>query len=75
MNQEKQLQKKTENILLKTDSYLKENQLTLNADKTELQYFSTRVELETKVTFNGNLRKCAEDCRYLGIHLELKIDF
>ena len=30
---------KTENILLKTDSYLKENQLTLNADKTELLFF------------------------------------
>ena len=33
---------KIENILLKTDSYLKENQLTLNADKKELLYFSTR---------------------------------
>ena len=33
---------KIENILLKTDSYLKENQLTLNPDKKELLYFSTR---------------------------------
>ena len=37
-----------ENILLKTDNYLKENQLTLNADKTELLYFPTRDELEPK---------------------------
>ena len=64
---------KIENSLLKTDSYLKENQLTLNADKTELLYFSTRDELEPKVTFNGNSIKSAESCRYLGIHLDSKL--
>ena len=64
---------KIENILLKTDSYLKENQLTLNADKIGLLYFSTRDELEPKVTFNGNLLKSAESCRYLGIHLVSKL--
>ena len=66
---------KIENILLKTDSYLKENQLTLNADKTELVYFSTRDELEPKVTLNGNLIKSADSCRYLGIHLDSKLTF
>ena len=66
---------KIENILLKTDSYLKENQLTLNADKTELIYFSTSDELEPKVTFNGNLIKTTESCRYLGIHLDSKLTF
>ena len=40
---------KIENILLKTDSYLKENQLTLKADKTKLLHVSTRDELEPKV--------------------------
>ena len=65
---------KIENILLKTDSYLKENQFTLN-DKTELLYFSTRDELEPKVTFNGNLMKSAESCRYLGIHLDSILTF
>ena len=40
---------KIENILLKTDNYLKENQLTLNADKTEPIYFSTTDELEPKL--------------------------
>ena len=59
MNQEKQLQKKIKNFLLKTDSYLKKNQLTLNADKTELLYFSTRDELE-KVTYNEFLLKSAK---------------
>ena len=67
--------KKIENILLKTDSYLKKNQLTLNADKTELLYFSTRDELEPKITFNGNLIKSAESCRYLGIHLDSNLTF
>ena len=66
---------KIENILLKTDNYLKENQLTLNADKTELLYFSTRDELEPKVTFNGNLIKSAESCHYLGIQLDSKLTF
>ena len=60
---------KIENILLKMDCYLKENQLTLNADKTELRYFSTRDELEPKVTFDGILIKFAESCRYLGYTL------
>ena len=60
---------------MKTDSYWKENQLTLNADETELLYFSTRDELEPKVTFNGNLIKFAESCRYLGIHLDSKLTF
>ena len=48
---------KIEKILLKTDSYMKENQLILNADKTELPYFPTRDELEPKNTCNGNLKK------------------
>ena len=65
---------KIENILLKTDSYLKENQLTLNADKTELLYFSTREELESKVTFNGNLIKSAELSLFRN-RPRLKIDF
>ena len=47
----------------------------MNADKTELLYFSTREELESKVTFNGNLIKSAESCRYLGIHLDSKLTF
>ena len=56
---------KIENILLKTHNYLMKNQLTLNADKTELLYFSTRDEIE-QLTFNGNLIKSAKTCRYLG---------
>ena len=66
---------KIESNLLKTDNYLKENQLTLNADKTKPLYFSTRDELEPKVTFNGNLIKSAVSCRYLGIHLDSKLTF
>ena len=54
---------------------MKENQLTLKADKTELLYFSTREELEPKVTFNGNLIKSAESCRFIGIHLVSKLTF
>ena len=48
---------KIENNSLKTDSYLKKNQFNLNADKTELLYFSIKDELEPKITFNGNLNK------------------
>ena len=64
-----------ENILLKMDSYLKENRLNLNTKKTELLHFSTRDELELKATFNGNLIKSAESCRYLGIILDSKLTF
>ena len=73
MNQEKQLQPKIKNIILKADSYLKENQLTLNADKTELHYFSLRDELEPKVNLNGNLITSAESCRCLRILLDSKL--
>ena len=45
---------KIEKFLLTTDGYLKENQLTLNADKTELLYFSIVDELQPKVNFNRN---------------------
>ena len=62
-------------ILLKTDNYSKENQRTLKADKTELLYFSTRDELEPKITFNGNFKNSAEGCRYLGTHLDSKLTF
>ena len=55
---------------MKPDIYSTENQLTLNADKTELLDFSTREELGPKVTFNGNLIKSAESCRYLGKYLD-----
>ena len=44
-------------------------------DTTELLYFSTRDELEPKVTFNRNLIKSAESCRYLGIRLDSKLTF
>ena len=54
---------------------MKENQLILNADKTELLYFSTRNELEPTINFNGNSIKSAESCRYLGIHLYSKLTF
>ena len=64
---------KNENILLKTDSYLKENQLILNFDKTKLLYVTTRDDLEPNVTFNGNLIKSAQSCRYIGIHLCSKL--
>ena len=56
---EKTIATKIENFLLKTDSYLKENQLTLNADKADLLY----------------LIKPAESCCYLGIHLDSKMTF
>ena len=69
------IETKIEKILLKTVSYLKENPLTLNAHKTVVTYFSTRDELEPKISFNGNLIKSAESCRYLGIHLDSKLTF
>ena len=47
----------------------------MNADETELLYFSTRDKLEPKVTFNGNFKKSTESCRYLGTHLDSKMTF
>ena len=66
---------KIEYVFLKTDSFLKENQLTLNADKTELLPISTRDEIELKVTFNEMSIKFPENCRFLGTQLDSKIIF
>ena len=54
---------------------MKENQLTLNADKNRFPRFPTRNKLEPKVSFNGNVMKSAESCRYLEIHFDRKLSF
>ena len=47
----------------------------MNTDRTVRLYFSTKDELEPRGTFNGNLIKSAESCRYLRIHLDSKLSF
>ena len=59
---------------METDKYLKEKQLTSNADKTELFSFSDQI-VESKITYKGNLINFTETCRYLGKHIDPKLSF
>ena len=73
-NQEKQLQQKLEIFYWRrTVTWRKINSLWMLIKQN--YFFSTSDELEPKITFNGNLIKSAESCRYLGIHLDSKLIF
>ena len=51
--------KKMEKILKQTGKYLKENQLTPNADKTEMLFFTNHSDLDSESTFNEKVIKPA----------------
>ena len=57
--------KNIEKILEQTVKYLTENQVTLNADKTEMLFFTNNSDPE--FTFKGEVIKPAHACRYLGV--------
>ena len=45
--------KKNEKSLEQTDKYLTENQLTLNADKTEMLFFTNHTNSDPELSFKG----------------------
>ena len=51
------------------DKYLTENQLTLNADKTEMLFFTNHTNSDPEFSFKGKVIKPAHACRYLGVKL------
>ena len=51
------------NILLETERYFKENQMSLNFDTKHLLYFSAPDKVEPTVTIERNLLESAESCR------------
>ena len=66
---------KIEKILEQTDKYLTENQLTLNADKTEMLFFTDHTNSDPEISFKGEVIKPAHACRYLGVQIDSNLSF
>ena len=66
---------KIEKILDQTDKYLTENQLTLNADKTEMLFFTDHTNSDPEISFKGEVIKPAHACRYLGVQIDSNLTF
>ena len=66
---------KIEKILEQTDKYLTENQLTLNADKTEMLFFTDHTNSDPEISFKGEVIKPAHACRYLGVQIDSNLTF
>ena len=61
--------------LEQTDKYLTENQLTLNADKTEMLFFTNHTNSDPEFSFKGEVIKPAHACRYLGVQIASDLTF
>ena len=66
---------KIEKILEQTDKHLTENQLTLNADKTEMLFFTNHTNSDPEFSFKGEVIKSAHACRYLGVQIDSILTF
>ena len=64
-----------EKILEQTDKYLTENQHTLNADKTEMLFFTNRTNSDPEFFFEGEIIKPAHACRHLGVQIDSNLTF
>ena len=62
--------KKLKKKIKQTDTYLTENLLTLNADKTEMLFFTNKTSSDPEFSFKGEAIKPAQACRYLGVQID-----
>ena len=68
-------QKIEKKILEQTDNYLTDNQLNLNADKTEMLFFTHHTNSDSEYSFKGEVIKPAHTCRYLGVQTDSNLTF
>ena len=66
---------KIEKILEQTDKYLTENQFTLNADKTEMLFFTNHTNPYPEFSFKSEVIKPAHACRYVGVQIDSNLTF
>ena len=71
----KVFRKKVEKISERTDKYLTENQLTLNADETEMLFFTNRIISDPEFSFKSKVIKPALACCYLGVQIDSNLNF
>ena len=55
--------------------YLTENQLTLNADKTEMIFFTNHTNSAPELAFKGEVIKPAHACLYIGVQIDSHLTF
>ena len=66
---------KIEKILEKTNKYLTENQLTLNADTTEMLFFTNHTYSDPEFSFKVEVIKSAHAFPYLGVQIDSNLTF
>ena len=66
---------KIEKVLEQTDKYLTENQLTLNANKTEMLFYTNHANSVLQFSFKGEIIEPAHACRYLGVQIDSNLTF
>ena len=71
----KMFPKITEKVLEQTDTNLTENQLTLNADKTKMIFFTNHSNADTEFSFKEEVIKPAHVCLYLGVQIDSNLTF
>ena len=69
------ISQKIEKLLEQTDKYLTENQLTLNADKIEMLFFTNHTNSDPEFSFKGEVIKPAHACLYLGVQIDSNLTF
>ena len=59
-----------EKKLEQTDKYLTENELAINADKTEMLFFTDHTNSDPEISFVCEVINPAHACRYLGVQID-----
>ena len=73
---ESNLLSKAEIVFRLTDQYMRQNQLTLNRDKTEIIIFKNDNNSHiTEILYDSNKIKIKDCCRYLGIMIDRNLQF
>ena len=62
-------------VLEQPDKYITENQLTLNADKTEMLFLTNHTNSDPEFSFKGEIIKPAHACCYLGVQSDSNLTF
>ena len=67
---------KAEIVFKSNDRYMRQNQLTLNRDKTEIDIFKNDNNSHIReILYDKNLIKIKDCCRYLGIMIDRNLQF
>ena len=58
-----------------TDNHMTENLLILKCKKTEVPFFTNHTNSDAEFSFEGEVIKPADACRYLGVQIDSNLTF